>query len=85
MIKQSYYVTKATVEVLNENNGSINKEVLSIGGSYKSTLDLSIALTRLYPKYEKVINVVKYETKEIILGMTEEDFFRYATTLDKEE
>lgn len=76
-------VTQTTVKVmcLNVTTAEVTINEYTIGGTYTDS-DLLKKCKKLFETDEfKVVHIESSKVEEILMGMTEEDFIRYATVL----
>ena len=76
-------VTQTTVKVmcLNVTTAEVSINTYTIGGEY-TEYDLLKKCKKLFETDDfKLVHIESVSVEEILLGMTEEDFIRYATVL----
>lgn len=81
MITRTVTQTTAKVMCLNVTTAEVTINEYTIGGTYTDS-DLLKKCKKLFETDEfKVVNIESSKVEEILLGMSEEDFIRYATVL----
>ena len=81
MVTRTIEQTTAEVMTLNVSTAEVLTIEYTIGGLY-SDADLLKKLQEIFQTDElKLVHIEKQECTELLLGMTEEDFIRYATVL----
>lgn len=81
MVTRTIEQTTAEVMTLNVSTAEVLTIEYVIGGRYSDT-DLLNKLQEIFQTDElKLVHIEKQECTEVLLGMTEEDFIRYATVL----
>lgn len=81
MITRTVEQTKVRVMALDVNTVEVHFIETIIGGVY-TTESLMKKLKKMYETEElKLVHIEQQETEEVLLGMTEEDFIRYAKVL----
>lgn len=81
MITRTVIQTTAKVMCLNATTAEVSINDYTIGGTYTES-DLLKKCKKLFETDEfKVVHIESSKVEEILLGMTEEDFIRYATVL----
>ena len=81
MITRTIEQTTAEVMTLNVVTAEVLTQQYTIGGQYSDT-DLLKKLQEIFQTDEiKLVHIEKQECTEVLLGMPEEDFIRYATVL----
>lgn len=81
MITRTVEQTKVRVMALDVNTVEVHFIETTIGGVY-TTEALMKKLKNMYETEElKLVHIEQQETEEVLLGMTEEDFIRYAKVL----
>ena len=81
MITRTVEQTRVRVMAINVNTVEVEFIECTIGGVY-TTEALMKKLKKMYDTEElKLVHIDKQETEEVLLGMTEEDFIRYAEVL----
>lgn len=81
MITRTVEQTKVRIMALNVNTVEVNFIEATIGGVY-DTEALMKKLKKMYETEElKLVHIEQQETEEVLLGMTEEDFIKYAKVL----
>ena len=81
MITRTVEQTKVMVMALDVNTVEVHFIETIIGGVY-TTESLMKKLKKMYETEElKLVHIEQQETEEVLLGMTEEDFIRYAKVL----
>lgn len=81
MVTRTVIQTTAKVICLNVTTAEVTINEYTIGGTY-TEVDLLKKCKKLFETDEfKVVNIESTKVEEILLGMTEEDFIRYATVL----
>lgn len=81
MITRTVTQTTAKVMCLNVTTAEVSINDYTIGGTYTES-DLLKRCKKLFETAEfKVVHIESSKVEEILLGMTEEDFIRYATVL----
>lgn len=81
MITRTVEQTKVRIMALNVNTVEVNFIETTIGGVY-DTEALMKKLKKMYETEElKLVHIEQQETEEVLLGMTEEDFIKYAKVL----
>lgn len=81
MVTRTIEQTKAEVMTLNVRTAEVLTQSYTIGGRY-SDEDLLKKLQEIFQTDEvKLVHIEKQECTEVLLGMTEEDFIRYAIVL----
>lgn len=76
-------VTQSTIEVMtvNVNTAEVSITPYKLGGMYDETEALK-KLKKLFETQElKLVHIESIITEELLLGMPEEDFIRFATVL----
>ena len=88
MITKAYKQTEARVLIreliIYDGVRSFNyyEHLYTIGGTYTDT-ELLIALKTIYDTDKvKIISIIYRHEYDLILGMTEDDFFKYANVVD---
>ena len=81
MVTRTVTQTTAKVMCLNVTTAEVSINEYTIGGTYKET-DLLKKCKSLFETDDlKLVHIELSKVEEILLGMTEEDFIRYATVL----
>lgn len=81
MVTRTVTQTTAKVMCLNVTMAEVTINEYTIGGTYTDS-DLLKKCKKLFETDEfKVVHIESSKVEEILLGMTEEDFIRYATVL----
>lgn len=81
MVTRTVIQTTAKVMRLNVTTAEVTINEYTIGGTY-TEVDLLKKCKKLFETDEfKVVHIESSKVEEILLGMTEEDFIRYATVL----
>lgn len=81
MVTRTVTQTIAKVMCLNVTTAEVTINEYTIGGTY-TEVDLLKKCKKLFETDEfKVVHIESSKVEEILLGMTEEDFIRYATVL----
>ena len=81
MVTRTVTQTIAKVMCLDVTTAEVSINEYTIGGTYKET-DMLKKFKKLFETDEfKLVNIESSKVEEILLGMTEEDFIRYATVL----
>lgn len=81
MITRTIEQTTAEVMTLNITSATVETKTYEIGGNFTNE-ELLKSLKKLFETETfKLVHVVSQETKELLLGMSEDDFIRYATVL----
>lgn len=81
MITRTIEQTTAEVMTLNVRTAEVVTQSYAIGGRY-SDEDLLKKLQEIFQTDEvKLVHIEKQECTDVLLGMTEEDFIRYAIVL----
>lgn len=81
MVTRTVTQTIAKVMCLNVTTAEVTINEYTIGGAYTDS-DLLKKCKKLFETDEfKVVNIESSKVEEILLGMTEEDFIRYAVVL----
>lgn len=81
MVTRTVTQTTAKVMCLNVNNSRVTINEYTIGGTC-TEVDLLKKCKKLFETDEfKLVHIESSKVEEILLGMTEEDFIRYATVL----
>lgn len=81
MVTRTVTQTVAKVMCLNVTSAEVTINEYTIGGTYTDS-DLLKKFKKLFETDEfKVVHIESSKVEEILLGMTEEDFIRYATVL----
>lgn len=81
MITRTVTQTTAKVMCLNVTTAEVTINEYTIGGTYTDS-DLLKKCKKLFETDEfKVVHIESSKVDEILLGMSEEDFIRYATVL----
>ena len=81
MITRTIEQTTAEVMTLNVNTAEVVTTEYTIGGCY-SDEELLKKLQEIFQTNElKLVHIERQECTEVLLGMPEEDFIRYATVL----
>lgn len=81
MVTRTIEQTTADVMTLNVVTAEVLTQSYTIGGRY-SDEDLLKKLQEIFQTDEvKLVHIEKQECTEVLLGMTEEDFIRYAIVL----
>lgn len=81
MVTRTVTQTTAKVMCLNVTTADVIINEYTIGGTYTES-DLLKKCKKLFETDEfKVVHIESTKVEEILLGMTEEDFIRYATVL----
>jgi len=81
MVTRTVTQTTANVMCLNITTAEVTINEYTIGGTYTDS-DLLKKCKKLFETDEfKVVVIESSKVEEILLGMTEEDFIRYATVL----
>lgn len=85
MVTRTVTQTTAKVMCLNVTSSDVTINDYTIGGTY-TEVDLLKKCKKLFETDEfKVVHIESSKVEEILLGMTEEDFIRYATVLPPRE
>ena len=81
MVTRTIEQTTAEVMCVDTNTAQVSINTYTIGGSYTDE-DLLKKLKKLFENSGLVlIKIENQKTDQLLLGMTEEDFIRYATVL----
>lgn len=81
MVTRTVTQTTAKVMCLNGTTAEVTINEYTIGGTYTDS-DLLKKCKKLFETDEfKVVHIESSKVEEILLGMTEEDFIRYASVL----
>lgn len=81
MVTRTVTQTTAKVMCLNVTTAEVYINDYTIGGTYSES-DLLKKCKKLFETDEfKLVHIESLKVEEILLGMTEEDFIRYATVL----
>lgn len=81
MVTRTVTQTTAKVMCLNVTTAEVTINEYTIGGTYTDS-DLLKKCKKLFETDEfKVVDIESSKVEEILMGMTEEDFIRYATVL----
>lgn len=81
MITRTVTQTTAKVMCLNVTTAEVTIIEFTIGGTYTEPELLKKSKSLFETDEFKLVNIESSKTEEILLGMTEEDFIRYATVL----
>lgn len=85
MITRTVTQTTAKVMCLNVTTAEVTINDYTIGGKYTDS-DLIKKCKKLFETDDfKLVHIESSKVEEILLGMTEEDFIRYATVLPPRE
>lgn len=83
MITRTLVQSDVTVMVVDVTESKVENKTYTLGGQYTT----DTALKKLKKLYEddtiKVVSVISIDERELLLGMTEEDFIKYSTVLPK--
>ena len=81
MITRTVTQTTAEAMCLDVSTAEVSCITATVGGEHDDTT-LLVLLKKMYetPTF-KVVHIEHKETKELLLGMTESDFIKYATVL----
>lgn len=83
MITRTVIQSDVTSMVVDVTESKVENKVYTLGGQYT----LETALKKLKKLYEddtlKFVSVISIEERELLLGMTEEEFIKYSTVLPK--
>lgn len=83
MITRTIMQSDVTAMVVDVTESKVENKVYTLGGQYTP----DTALKKLKKLYEddtvKIVSVISIEERELLLGMTEEDFIKYSTVLPK--
>lgn len=81
MVTRTIEQTTAEVMCVDTNTAQVSINTYTIGGSYTDE-DLLKKLKKLFENSDLVlVKIENQKTEQLLLGMTEEDFIRYATVL----
>lgn len=81
MVTRTIEQTTAEVMCVDTNTAQVSINTYTIGGAY-TDVDLLKKLKKLFEKSDLVlVKIETQKTEQLLLGMTEEDFIRYATVL----
>ena len=81
MITRTVEQTKVRVMALDVNTVEVHFIETTIGGAYTEE-SLMKKLKKMYETDDfKLVHIEEQETEEVLLGMTEEDFIKYAKVL----
>lgn len=81
MVTRTVTQTTAKVMCLDVTTAEVSINEYTIGGTYKET-DMLKKFKKLFETDEfKLVNIESSKVEDVLLGMTEEDFIRYATVL----
>lgn len=81
MVTRTVTQTTAKVMCLDTTTAEVSINEYTIGGTYKET-DMLKKFKKLFETDDfKLVHIESSKVEEILLGMTEEDFIRYATVL----
>lgn len=82
MITRTIMQTNASVMCLNVTTCEVTVKDFTIGGTFETKEMLLKKLQELFQTdNDKLVNVEKYDTEEVLLGMTEEDFIKNSVVL----
>ena len=73
--------TSAKIMCLNVTTAEVTINEFTIGGTYTESELLKKCKSLFETDEFKLVHIESSKTEEILLGMTEEDFIRYATVL----
>lgn len=83
MITRTIMQSDVITMVVDVTESKVENKVYTLGGQYTP----DTALKKLKKLYEddtvKIVSVISIEERELLLGMTEEDFIKYSTVLPK--
>lgn len=83
LITRTIIQSDVTAMVVDVTESKVGNKVYTLGGQYTP----DTALKKLKKLYEddtlKFVSVISIDEKELLLGMTEDDFIRYSTVLPK--
>lgn len=83
MITRTIIQSDVTAMVVDVTEIKVENKVYTLGGQYTT----DTALKKLKNLYEddtlKFVSVISIDERELLLGMTEDDFIRYSTVLPK--
>lgn len=83
LITRTITQSDVTAMVVDVTASKVENKVYTLGGQYTT----DTALKKLKKLYEddtiKVVSVISIDERELLLGMTEEDFIKYSTVLPK--
>lgn len=81
MITRTMEKTTAEVMRLNIDTAEVNTMTFEVTGNY-TDVELLTKLKELYEtENEKLVHIVSNDCKEVLMGMSEEDFAKYAKEL----
>ena len=81
MVTRTVTQTTAKIMCLNVKTAEVTINEYTIGGTYTES-DLLKKCKKLFETVEfKLVHIESSKVEEILLGMTEEDFIRYASVL----
>ena len=81
MVTRTIEQTTAEVMCVDTNTAQVSINTYTIGGSYTDE-DLLKKLKKLFENSDLVlVKIENQKTEQLLLGMTEEDFIRYAAVL----
>ena len=81
MVTRTIEQSTAQVMCVDTNTAQVSINTYTIGGAYSDD-DLLKKLKKLFENNGLVlVNIESQHTEQLLLGMTEEDFIRYATVL----
>lgn len=81
MVTRTIEQTTTEVMCVDTNTAQVSFNTYTIGGSYTDE-DLLKKLKKLFENSDLVlVKIENRKTEQLLLGMTEEDFIRYATVL----